>query len=267
VPFLDIAQTPLAPGVSPARVHYRNIGRGSPIVILHGGWGYDMYPFDRQIAALAPRHQLVIPDRSGYGESTPIRSLPSDFHRRAVEETRLVLGALDVDRPVLWGHSDGAIIALRLALDAPDRVSAVIAEAAHYFRRKPRSRRFFESVIENPASTDIMTLHALAWLRIGEEAASDTDDFYDGHLSQLAVPLLVVHGARDPRTEPGEIETLKAAVTAGRAGSASGGADPVPAGAAIHVDVLPAAGHSPHSEGATADYVTNLSQRFIDARV
>jgi pimeloyl-ACP methyl ester carboxylesterase len=248
VPFLDIAQTPLAPGVSPARVHFQDIGQGSPIVILHGGWGYDMYPFDRQIAALAFRHRFVIPDRSGYGESPSIDALPSDFHRRACDETRLVLDALGLDRPVVWGHSDGAIIALRLALEAPDRVSAVVAEASHYFRRKARSRRFFEAVIANPASTGIMTLHARAWLRIGQEAASDTDDFYDGRLSQLAVPALVVHGARDPRTEPGEIDAL------GRALSRPS-----------RVEVLNA-GHSPHSEDATADEVTRLAAQLIDAR-
>ena len=145
----------------------------------------------------------------------------------------------------------GAIIALRLALAMPDRVSAVIAEASHYFRRKPRSRGFFESVIANPASTDIMRLHARAWLQIGEDAASDADDFYDGRLSEIFVPVLIIHGARDPRTEPGEIDAL--AREAGLSGT--------PPGIAI-LD----AGHSPHSESATADDVTRLAEQLIDAR-
>jgi len=259
VGFVDIAQTPLAPGVSPARIHYREAGRGSPIVFLHGGWGYDMYPFDRQIATLASRRRLVIPDRSGYGRSPSIDALPADFHRRAADETRAVIEALGLERPMLWGHSDGAIIALRLALAMPDRVSAVIAEASHYFRRKPRSRGFFESVIANPASTDIMRLHARAWLQIGEDAASDADDFYDGRLSEIFVPVLIIHGARDPRTEPGEIEALRSAATAGGASSAR-------TRAGVRVEVLSAAGHSPHSESATADDVTRLAEQLIDAR-
>jgi pimeloyl-ACP methyl ester carboxylesterase len=267
VGFLSIAQTPLAPGVSPARIHYREAGRGSPIVILHGGWGYDMYPFDRQIAALAPQHRLIIPDRTGYGRSPSIDALPPDFHRRAADETRAVVDALGLERPALWGHSDGAIIALRLALAIPDRVSAIIAEASHYFRRKPRSRRFFGSVIANPASTEIMRLHARAWLQIGDDAASDTEDFYDGRLSEIAVPVLIVHGAQDPRTEPGEIEALGAAVGAELAetrdgGETAGGASSAPARLAM----LAAAGHSPHSENATADAVTRLAAQLIDAR-
>ena len=141
----------------------------------------------------------------------------------------------------------------------PDRVSAVIAEASHYFRRKPRSRGFFESVIANPASTDIMRLHARAWLQIGEDAASDADDFYDGRLSEIFVPVLIIHGARDPRTEPGEIEALRSAATAGGASSAR-------TRAGVRVEVLSAAGHSPHSESATADDVTRLAEQLIDAR-
>lgn len=45
--------------MSPVRVHYREAGAGRPIVILHGGWGYEIYPFDRQIAALAETHRVV----------------------------------------------------------------------------------------------------------------------------------------------------------------------------------------------------------------
>ncbi|HMJ82366.1 MAG TPA: alpha/beta hydrolase, partial [Vicinamibacterales bacterium] len=96
--------SPLAPGRAGVRIHYRDAGDGPPIVILHGGWGYDAYPFDRQIATLAPRHRIVIPDRTGYGRSEPIGTLAIDFHQSAAEETLAVIEALRLDRPILWGH-------------------------------------------------------------------------------------------------------------------------------------------------------------------
>ena len=213
--------------------------------MLHGGWGYDMYPFDAQIDTLRSQHRFVIPHRCGYGASAPIDTLPSDFHRRAAEETRLVLDALGLERPILWGHSDGAIIALRLALANPDGVAAIIAEAAHYFRQKPRSRAFFDAVIANPESTPTMKLHAHAWRRIGDEAAPG-EDFYDRRLPELRVPALIIHGARDPRTEPDEIEALRAACR--------------------NIRLFEAGGHSPHSEVATAAEVTQAAVRFIDDR-
>ncbi len=249
--FVAVPHTPLAPDETPARIAYRSEGADrpgapAPIVFLHGGWGYDMYPFDRQIAAFGASRRIVMPDRSGYGDSPAIESLPPDFHARAVEETRLVLDALALARPVLWGHSDGAIIALRLALGDPGRVSAIVAEATHFYRQKPSSTAFFDNVIANPASTPIMRAHARAWLQIGEGARSATDDFYDGRLDELSVPTLVVHGARDPRTEPGEIEALR--------------------NAAPQIDVrVFEAGHSPHSEAAAADAVTAAAARFLRA--
>ena len=249
--FVDVPHTPLAPATAPARIAYRSEGPArpgdaAPLVFLHGGWGYDIYPFDSQLAAFSASRRVVIPDRSGYGASPAIDSLPPDFHDRAVDETRAVLDALALARPVLWGHSDGAIIALRLALRDPDRVSAVIAEATHFYRRKPASRGFFENVLANPASTAIMRAHARAWLQIGADAASDTDDFYDGRLGDLSVRTLVVHGARDPRTEPGEIDALRRAAPR------------------IDVRIVDAA-HSPHSEPSSAREVTAAAARFLGA--
>ena len=246
--FVAVAHTPLAPDAAPARIASRSVGdpTAPPLVFLHGGWGYDMYPFDAQIAALSTSRRIVIPDRSGYGSSPSIETLPPDFHQRALEETLAVLHALSLHRPVLWGHSDGAIIALRIALEHPTRVSAVVAEAVHFFKRKPSSRLFFENVMANSASTPIMRAHARAWLRIGEDAAP-TDDFYGGRLGDLVTPALVVHGACDPRTEPGEIDAMRRAAPA------------------VEVCVLADAGHSPHSEPASADAVTAAAARFLHA--
>jgi pimeloyl-ACP methyl ester carboxylesterase len=279
VPFIDLAVSPLAAGLSPVRIHYREVGAGRPLVFLHSGWGYEIYPFDRQIPVFAPHHRIISPDRSGYGRSTPIDSLPSDFHLRAAAETRALIDELGLEQPVVWGHSDGAIIALLLALASPTLVTGVIAEATHFYRRKPRSRAFFESMIgeqralgESVAKVlardhgerwpDVIERHSRAWQQIAEEAASDADDFYGGRLGEIAVPVLVVHGARDPRTEPGEIEAVRhALVRADR----RVGPGRTHGSAPTDVVVLPSGGHSPHSEPAAADDVGRIARGFIDS--
>ena len=260
--FVDLTASPLAPGESPVRIHYRTAGDGPPILFLHGGWGYAVYPCDRQASALGGTHRLVIPDRSGYGASQSISELPEDFHHRAAAETLALLDALHLERPLLWGHSDGAIIALLIGLDRPQRIGGVIAEATHLYKRKPSSQSFFESNAANPqglgpsvvnalardhgdAWRAVLQRHSRAWLRIGENAIRPNEDFYDGRLNELRVPLLVVHGARDPRTEPGELEALRAAL-----------------GSRHRFEVLPEGGHSPHSERATSDAVTKRIQVF-----
>jgi len=267
---LTLNASPLAPGISPVRIHCRDAGHGPPIVFLHSGWGYRVYPFDRGTDVFAATHRVLAPDRTGYGRSTPIDALPTDFHLRAMRETRSVIDALDLERPVVWGHSDGAIIALLLALDSPDRIGAAIVEATHFYKTKPHSRPFFEALIANPRSVGpttsrqleadhgpewprVLARHSLVWRQIADEAASPSEDFYGGRLATIAAPVLMIHGARDPRTEPGEIDALRAALQSR------------PGGPRAQVSVLADGGHSPHSERSTADEVIRIAREFIDA--
>src|ERR1700687_4066158 len=112
MPFVELKNSPHAPGIRPVRIHYRDVGNGQPVVFLHGGWGYGVYPIDRQIEGLRSDVRFVIPDRSGHGGSTHFAGpIQIDFHRRAAEETLLLLDALGIERAVFWGHSDGAVIA------------------------------------------------------------------------------------------------------------------------------------------------------------
>jgi pimeloyl-ACP methyl ester carboxylesterase len=265
--FVELEATPLAPGRSAVRIHYRDVGRGSPLAFLHGGWGYAFYPFDGQVSAFETRYRILIPDRTGYGRSATLDIQRPDFHQRAAEETLGTLDALGIGRVALWGHSDGAIIALLLALSCPDRVSAVVAEATHYYRRKPRSREFFETMRDAPERLGSRVIASLerehgprwrsliqtngdAWLRIGEEAAWPAADLYDGRLAEISVPVCLLHGGKDPRTEPGELDAMRRALEATRAKT--------------QILLFAEGGHSPHSEPAVADAAMKGAIAFLD---
>ena len=261
--FVELSSSVLAPGVSPVPIHYREVGAGRPLVILHGGWGYEIYPFDRQLETLAPEHRVVIPDRTGYGQSGTLDRQEVDFHHRAAAETLGVIDALGLERPVLWGHSDGAVIALLAGLAAPQRLSALILEATHFFRSKPASREFFDTMMANPDGLgarvtdvlardhgerwrDLIRANGMAWRRIADERSAPDEDLYGGKLAGLRAPALVIHGARDPRTEPGELDAIRAAL-----------------GHTARFEIFPEGGHSPHSERATSDEVTRVARRFL----
>ncbi len=250
--FLDIA--------GPARIYYREAGAGIPLVFLHGGWGYEVYPFDRAIEALSGRFRILIPDRSGYGRSTSIAKLPADFHRRAATETARFLDALNIERAVLWGHSDGAVIAALLALDAPQRVSGVILEAFHYTKAKTGSVDFFRAMISAPdtvggrASSALARDHGEEWRKVLERNATawleivqaGSGDLYGGRLSELRVPALFIHGGHDPRTEPGDLEAIRRQLPQ------------------AEIRILEEAGHSPHSEPGSAEECVRIAGEFLD---
>jgi pimeloyl-ACP methyl ester carboxylesterase len=231
VPALELRQSPHAPGIQPVTIHYREFGHGKPLVILHGGWGYAVYPFDRQIAEFESQFRMLIPDRSGYGHSTRVASeMPLDFHRRAAQEIFSFLDALGIKSAILWGHSDGAVIAAMMGLIAPERCAGVILEAFHFLRRKPGSRSFFERFAAHPEDLGDETRNLLAedhgeanwptvlrrncaaWFRIADSVQRPEEDLYDGRLSELCVPALFLHGSLDPRTEPGEMDRVRQAL-------------------------------------------------------
>jgi pimeloyl-ACP methyl ester carboxylesterase len=256
VPYARIERSPVA-GRSPVDLYYRDIGSGPPLVILHGGWGYEFYPHDDAIAKLQRR--FVIPDRSGYGKSPHIEKLPPMFHTRYAIETESFLDALGITRCALWGHSDGALIAAVLGLRHPERYTGIVLEALHLDREKPRSREFFVRMAHDPEAfgdrvtrkfaaehgedywRTIISADGQAWLDI---AATPQDDFFDGPLSGLLVPTLVVQGEKDPRTEPGELDRIR----------------PV-----ARVEVIKGAGHAPHSEREFAGKCTAIVGSFLDS--
>jgi pimeloyl-ACP methyl ester carboxylesterase len=253
-----IDASPLLPGTGPIELRYQEGGHGAPIVLLHGGWGYGFYPHDDAIATLHRR--FVIPDRTGYGGSPHISELPPKFHLAAAIETERFLDALRLERPVLWGHSDGAIIAAILALHDPERYDGIIVEAIHLDREKPRSRDFFLRMQSDPDAfgervslklaeehgedywRTIIRAGGRAWLDI---AATPNDDFYEHRLHELRVSMLVIHGADDPRTEPGELDRIGREVPSAR------------------IEMIEGGGHSPHSSRATAAHVTRIVESFL----
>ncbi len=97
-------------------------GRGAPLILCHGGPGlWDMFG---SLAALLAGHVRVIRwDQRGCGRSE--RRGPYSV-ARSVADLDAVRNGLGVDRVAVLGHSWGATLALRYALDDPDRVSALI---------------------------------------------------------------------------------------------------------------------------------------------
>ncbi len=262
VPTVLIPGSPVAPGRTPVEIHVREAGAGPPVLLLHGGWGYEAYPFDAAIAALAPRHRVVAPDRVGYGGSGRVAELPRGFHRMMAEETFRVMDALGIEAAALWGHSDGAVIAAWAAFLAPARVRALVLEALHFFARKQASIEFFRAAVDAPERFGPAVVDALrrdhggrwrevvgaggrAWLAIIEEAQRGRLDVFDGRLCDVRAPTLLVHGRNDPRTEPRELDAALRALPSAR------------------LELLDA-GHCPHASARVGPECVRLAAEFLD---
>jgi len=114
--------------------------RYPPLVFLHEGLGsIDLWrgvPLD--IATASGGRSVLTYARHGYGRSDPARlPRPTTYmHDEADLVLPELLEALEISRPILVGHSDGASIALLLAgsgTEVGDSVSGVVCLAPHVF--------------------------------------------------------------------------------------------------------------------------------------
>ncbi|MEU1535015.1 alpha/beta fold hydrolase [Streptomyces fagopyri] len=116
--------------VSGLEVFYREAGdpQAPALVLLHG-FPTSSHMFRRLIPALADRYHVIAPDHIGFGQSA--MPSPQDFpytFEALTQVTSDLLDQLGVDRFAMYVQDYGAPIGWRLALGAPDRVTAIVTQ-------------------------------------------------------------------------------------------------------------------------------------------
>jgi pimeloyl-ACP methyl ester carboxylesterase len=110
-------------------IHYQQVGEGPDLVMVHGLTGNLAVWHLQIVPELSEHYRVLTYDLRGHGHSdTPASGYSLDA---MAEDLLQLLDALEIERPLIAGHSYGADIALYHALAHPDRVREVIAiEAA-----------------------------------------------------------------------------------------------------------------------------------------
>jgi pimeloyl-ACP methyl ester carboxylesterase len=116
--------------VDGVKLRYRDTGEGPPVVLVHG-FSASSNTWEPIIPTLADDHRVIAMDLKGFGWS----GRPAgDYSPTA--QTRLVFELLDklnVDRFQLVAHSWGSSIALRMALEQPDRIRRIALYDAYVY--------------------------------------------------------------------------------------------------------------------------------------
>lgn len=104
-------------------LHYLEKGEGEPFIFLHGN-GEDGTYFSGQTEHFSNRYRVIAVDTRGHGRS-PRGEAPFTIAQFA-RDLRGLMDVLGIERAIILGFSDGANIAIRFALDCPERVRALI---------------------------------------------------------------------------------------------------------------------------------------------
>ena len=105
------------------RTYYEVTGQGDPLVLLHGGM-CTIETFDGLAAELAANHRVFRPERRGHGRTPDVEG-PITFSAMT-DDTIAFIDAVGIGQADIVGWSDGAAVALRVALRRPDLVRRLV---------------------------------------------------------------------------------------------------------------------------------------------
>lgn len=109
-------------------LHYESIGRGQPIILLHG-WinSWDVWRDSMIGLAKTGHYRVYALDFWGFGDSaTDSKNAISSFQITSyVEMVNQFMNTLGIQEAPIFGHSMGGTVSLQMALSHPDRVRKV----------------------------------------------------------------------------------------------------------------------------------------------
>jgi pimeloyl-ACP methyl ester carboxylesterase len=104
-------------------VNVRDAGDGVPVILLHSSSSHSGQ-WKRLSDQMCDEFRVLAPDLYGYGQSDPLPGDGRPYFRHDTAIVSMLLGTLDA--PVHFvGHSLGGTIAVRSALERPDRVASL----------------------------------------------------------------------------------------------------------------------------------------------
>jgi len=112
--------------INGAELYYKIMGKGEPIVVLHGGPGLEHTYLLPQMGKLSQRYQLIFYDQRATGGSiagTDSSSITLDNFVKDLEGIRM---AFDLDKMNLLGHSWGGMLAMFYGIKYPQNVNSLM---------------------------------------------------------------------------------------------------------------------------------------------
>lgn len=163
-------------------LYYEKTGEGQPIILLHGN-GEDHRIFDVLTDQLKENYTVYAIDSRGHGKSTRVRELD---YRSMAEDIAEFIQALGLEKPILYGFSDGGIIGLLLAIKYPELLSKLVISGANLTPEgvKKRYLNLFRLIYYITRSPNYRLMVTQPHITVTE-------------LHKISIPTLVLAGSKD----------------------------------------------------------------------
>lgn len=125
------------------QLYYREFGQGSPVIILHGLFGFSDN-WQTIAKSLADHHLVVTPDLRNHGRSPHV---PGHSYPEMAEDLKSFMETHWMFSAALVGHSMGGKVAMQLALSHPDFVERLVVVDIAPGQAEDKHSSIFEALI------------------------------------------------------------------------------------------------------------------------
>jgi pimeloyl-ACP methyl ester carboxylesterase len=172
--------------VNDTKLFYTKIGQGHPIILLHSNFASQSI-FDVLISQLNKEYCVYAIDSRGHGKSQ--KSDKYDYFM-LMEDIHMFILELKIEKPYLYGFSDGGIIGLLLASIYPNLLSKLIVSGANLDKSGQTTKALWILGFGHFITRDKRLKMIL-----------DQPDIPFEILQQIQIPTLILAGSNDLITE------------------------------------------------------------------
>ncbi len=197
-------------------VYYEIIGKGRPLVLVHGGGSSFRFDYEALIGRLSDRYRLIGVDLQNHGRSGH-RQVPQTFEQDA-RDVIAVLRQLGIAKASFMGFSNGGNTVMQIAHLSPGIVEKLII-ASSFYKREGMAEGFFEGM--NLATIDFMPQalkdnflalnpYESALMNMFEKDSRRMINFRDWDrsvLNRIEAPVFFIAGDRDVM-KPGHVAEM-----------------------------------------------------------
>ncbi|ESU22750.1 alpha/beta hydrolase fold protein [Flavobacterium enshiense DK69] len=230
------------------------------IIFLHDSLGcVELWrDFPEKLGTLTNCNVLVY-DRQGYGKSCPFiySKRDNDYMELEADILNELLSFWNIDKAILFGHSDGGSIALLTAAKYPEKISGIITEGAHVLVEEVTLNGIREA-IDLYKTTDLKSklekyhgdnTEDMFWAWAGKWTSDEFRSWnIESFLPLIKCPSLIIQGEDDEYGTLEQVEKINSQV--------SGPSSKL---------IIPNIKHTPHKEAP--DFVLDKSAEFISKLV
>lgn len=115
--------------VSGQTLYFKVIGKGEPMLVVHGGPGLNMQYIEPHLRYLADNYQLIFFDPRSTGESDIPNDSNATEHKYLINDIEVIRKSFNIDKLNIIAHSWGCKLALHYALKYPANLKSLILVA------------------------------------------------------------------------------------------------------------------------------------------